>query len=66
MQDMKTVKLFTNQLAPGMVVAEDVFSYNQQLIASAGTTIDDKLITRFKFYSINAQSRMVSKSFDSR
>ncbi|MBP5183535.1 MAG: HD-GYP domain-containing protein [Lachnospiraceae bacterium] len=61
MADMKTVKLFTNQLAPGMVVAEDVFSYNQQLIASAGTTIDDKLITRFKFYSINAVSIRVEE-----
>ena len=59
---MKTVKLFTNQLAPGMVVAEDVYSYNnQQIIAKAGTTIDDKLITRFKFYSINAVSIRVEE-----
>ena len=58
---MKSVKLFTNQLAPGMVVAEDVYSYNNQSIAKAGTKIDDKLITRFKFYSINAVSIRVEE-----
>ena len=50
---MKTVKLFTSQVTPGMVVAEDVFTFNNQLIIAAGTTIDDKLITRMKFYSVN-------------
>lgn len=51
---MKTVKLFTNQVTPGMVVAEDIYTYNNQLLVPAGTEIDDRLITRMKFYSINA------------
>lgn len=50
---MKTVKLFTSQVVPGMVVAEDVFTFNNQMIISAGTVVDDKLITRLKFYSVN-------------
>lgn len=53
---MKTVKLFTNQVTPGMVVAEDIYTYNNQLLVPAGTEIDDRLITRMKFYSINAVS----------
>jgi len=53
---MQAVKLFTNQLTPGMVVAEDIYTYNHQLIVQAGTEIDDRLITRLKFYSINTVS----------
>lgn len=49
---MKTVKKFTSQVVPGMVVAEDVFTYSNQLIIAAGTVLDDKLITRMKFYSV--------------
>ncbi len=50
---MNTVKLFTSQVIPGMIVAEDVFTFNNQMIISKGTVIDDKLITRLKFYSVN-------------
>ncbi len=51
---MKTMKLFTSQITPGMVVAEDVYTFNNQLIIAAGTVITDKLITRLNFYSVNA------------
>lgn len=49
---MKTTRIFASQAVPGMVVAEDVYTFNNQMIISAGTTLDDKMITRMKFYSV--------------
>ncbi len=41
-----------SQLVPGMVVAEDLFDFNNQLILSKGQILTDSLITRLAFYSI--------------
>ena len=49
---MKTTRIFASQAVPGMVVAEDVYTFNNQMIISAGTVLDDKMITRMKFYSV--------------
>ncbi len=49
---MKTTRVFASQAVPGMVVAEDVYTFNNQMIIAAGTTLDDKMITRMKFYSV--------------
>lgn len=49
---MKTVKILTSQAAPGMVVADNIYTYHNQLIISIGTKLTDKAITRLKFYSI--------------
>ena len=49
---MKTQRIPTSQAAPGMIVADDVYTFNNQLIISAGTSLTDKMITRLKFYSI--------------
>ena len=38
-------KISTIQLVPGMTVAEDVFTYDRQLILSKGTILNDRLIT---------------------
>lgn len=38
---------------PGMIVAEDIYSFADQLIISAGTELSDRIITRLKFYSIS-------------
>ena len=37
-----------------MKTAEDVFSYNNQMIVPKGATLDDKIITRLEFYSVLA------------
>ena len=37
-----------------MKTAEDVFSYNNQMIVPKGATLDDKVITRLEFYSVLA------------
>lgn len=44
----------TSNLIPGMISAEDVYSYNNQLILPKGSVLNDKLITRLEFYSILA------------
>lgn len=49
---MKRVR--TSELRPGMITAEDVYSYNNQMIMTKGTVLDDKMITRLEFYSVLA------------
>lgn len=44
----------TSNLLPGMIAAEDVYSYNNQLILPKGTELTDKVITRLEFYSVLA------------
>ena len=39
-------------LVPGMVTAEDVYTYGNQLIIPKHTILNDKAITRLEFYSI--------------
>lgn len=49
---MKRVR--TSELRPGMKTAEDVYSYNNQMIIPKNTVLDDKAITRLEFYSVLA------------
>ena len=50
---MKTKRILTNQAAPGMVVADDVYTFNNQLIIARNSVLTNRTITRLKFYSIN-------------
>ena len=45
-------RLSTTQLKPGMVTAEDVYTYTNQLLIPKGTVLGDKAITKLEFYSI--------------
>lgn len=45
-------RLRTTDLVPGMITAEDVYTYNDQLILPKGLTLTDKTITKLEFYSI--------------
>lgn len=49
---MKRVR--TSDLHPGQRTAEDVYSYNNQMILPKNTVLTDKIITRLEFYSILA------------
>ncbi len=49
-EQMKRVR--TAELRPGMKTAEDVYSYNNQMILPQDTILTDKMITRLEFYSI--------------
>ena len=45
-------RLSTKALVPGMVTAEDVYTFDNQLILAKGTTLTDRAITKLEFYSI--------------
>lgn len=47
---MRRVK--TSELVPGMVLASDVYNYQDQLIAPAGMVLTKLAITKLSFYSI--------------
>ena len=64
---MKRIR--TSDLVPGMTTAEDVYSYNNQLVVPNNTVLTDKMITRLEFYSVLAvrvQDEVVARLFDSR
>lgn len=45
-------RILTSQLIPGMVTAEDVLSFQNQLILNKGTVLTDSLITKLDLYGI--------------
>ncbi len=45
-------RVSTADLMPGMITAEDVYDYNNQLILPRGLVLTDKTITKLEFYSI--------------
>lgn len=49
---MKTKRILTSRAKPGMVIAEDIYTYNNQLIIAKDTMLTNRAITRLKFYSI--------------
>lgn len=49
---MEAVRIRTDQAAVGMVVAADIYSSNDQLIITKGTRLDERMITRIRFYNI--------------
>jgi len=59
-------KLTIEELVPGMTIATDVYTYNDQLILPKGLVLTDKSITRLRFYSIsyiNIEDNFVNNSF---
>lgn len=45
-------RVSTSELVPGMVTAEDVYTYSNQLVLPRGLVLTDKTITKLEFYSI--------------
>lgn len=45
-------RVSTSNLVPGMITAEDVYTYTNKLLIKAGTELTDNLITKLEFYSI--------------
>lgn len=50
---MNTLRINTSLAEPGMMVAEDIYSFSDQLVIGAGTVLTDRMITRLKFYSVS-------------
>lgn len=49
---MEVIRITTDRAETGMVVASDVITSNNQLVLTKGTTLDDRMITRLRFYGI--------------
>lgn len=45
-------KLKIDELIPGMITAEDVYNYNDQLILQKGLVLTEKAISKLQFYAI--------------
>ena len=45
-------RVLVDELVPGMVTAEDVYNYSDQLIVPKSTTLTDKAISKLEFYAI--------------
>lgn len=49
---MEAIRIRTDQAEAGMVVATDIYTSNNQLIITKGTILDERMITRLRFYNI--------------
>lgn len=49
---MEAIRIRTDQAEAGMIVATDVYTSNNQLIITKGTKLDERMITRLRFYNI--------------
>ncbi len=49
---MEAVRIRTDQAEAGMKVAADIYSSNNQLIITKNTILDERMITRLRFYNI--------------
>ena len=45
-------RVLTQNLSPGMITDEDVYSYNNQLIIAKGGELTNKIITKLEYYSV--------------
>lgn len=61
---MQTKRVLTSQAVPGMVVAEDIYTFNNQMILGRGSKLTNRTITRLKFYSINDFNIVVDDEAD--
>ena len=50
---MKTKVISVNNAIPGMIVAEDILTFNNILLSDSGSPLTDRVITRLKFYNID-------------
>lgn len=49
---MEAVRIRTDQAETGMTVASDIYTSGNQLIITKGTILDERMITRLRFYNI--------------
>lgn len=49
---MEAMRIRADQAEPGMVVASDIYTSDDQLIITKDTLLNDRLITRLRFYNI--------------
>lgn len=65
---METKRILTKDLLPGMILMEDVYTSQDQLLIASGEELNNHSITRLKFHSINdvkVQVDAKNEDFDS-
>lgn len=50
---METKVISVDSAVPGMIVAEDILTFNNILLIDSGSPLTDRVITRLKFYNID-------------
>ncbi len=50
---MHTKTIAVSEAQPGMLVANDIYTFNNKLLISSNTPLSDRIITRLKFYAIS-------------
>ena len=51
---MKTKKMLTANLRPGMIAFEDTYTSNNQLVIQSNTTLTPEIIDKLKYYAIRS------------
>ena len=50
---MEALRISVDQIEPGMVVATDIYNSIDQLLVPKGTELNDKILTRLRYYNIH-------------
>jgi putative nucleotidyltransferase with HDIG domain len=58
---MNIRRIAINQAVPGMIVATDIYAFNDLLVISKDTGLTDRIITRLRFYSIDELSVFINE-----
>ncbi len=59
---MKARRISIREAVPGMITAEDVYTFSNQLVIGKGTRLSDKVITKLRFYSVSHFSIIVEEA----
>ena len=62
---MKTKKMFTTNLIPGMVISEPAYTANNHLVIHSNTEITEDIIDKLKYYSIKTVRIYVNEANES-
>ncbi len=50
--EAEAIRIRTDQAEPGMIIASDIYTSSDQLVLTKGTRLDERMITRLRFYNI--------------
>lgn len=53
---MEALRIRTEQAVPGMIAASDIYNSLDQLVVPKGTELNDKILTRIRYYNIQTLS----------
>ena len=61
---MKTKKILTANLTPGMVTAESAYTYTNHLVIQSNTVLTDEIIDKLKYYAVKSVKILVEEDSD--